>query len=190
MECKQLFLAKWDYYGNLQWVVDTESSGTGQYADIKRPGGTSDLYSAMDLDKSTGDVAIIALGLSSNDDLKFGGVSIGPFGTCLNDRQPWIAKVNTNGQVQWTEVGTADPINCGHVYQQQVVLHHDGSVTAAGKSTGSGGYNFGPILPPQAVSPHLGLRMLIVRELGMGRECHYQNVCWFNTNSPALVYYG
>ena len=138
-----VFLAKWDYYGNLQWVVDTESSGTGQYADIKRPGGTSDLYSAMDLDKSTGDVAIIALGLSSNDDLKFGGVSIGPFGTCLNDRQPWIAKVNTNGQVQWTEVGTADPINCGHVYQQQVVLHHDGSVTAAGKSTGSGGYNFG-----------------------------------------------
>ena len=35
-----VFLAKWDYYGNLQWVVDTESSGTGQYADIKRPGGT------------------------------------------------------------------------------------------------------------------------------------------------------
>ena len=31
-----VFLAKWDYYGNLQWVVDTESSGTGQYADIKK----------------------------------------------------------------------------------------------------------------------------------------------------------
>ena len=124
----------------------------------------------MDLDKSTGDVAIIALGLSSNDDLKFGGVSIGPFGTCLNDRQPWIAKVNTNGQVQWTEVGTADPINCGHVYQQQVVLHHDGSVTAAGKSTGSGGLISDPILPPQAVSPHLGLHMLIVRGTGYGQR--------------------
>ena len=56
----------------------------------------------MDLDKSTGDVAIIAKGKTANDDLKFRGV-------CKLDRlersttlQPWVAKVNTNGQVQWT----------------------------------------------------------------------------------------
>ena len=138
-----LFLAKWDYYGNLQWVVDTESSGTSQYADIEGNGGSEHLSSPMDLDKATGDVAIIAMGQASNDDLEFGGVSIGPFGTCLTNHQPWVAKVNTNGQVQWTAVGKSNPTSCSNVYDQHVVLHHDGSVTTAGKASGNGGYNFG-----------------------------------------------
>jgi hypothetical protein len=37
----------------------------------------------MDLDKSTGDVAIVARGNTASDDLKFGGMQVGPFGTCL-----------------------------------------------------------------------------------------------------------
>ena len=138
-----LFLAKWDYYGNLQWVVDTESSGTSQYADIEGNGGNQHLSSPMDLDKATGDVAIIAMGQANNDDLEFGGVPIGPFGTCLTNHQPWVAKVNANGQVQWTAVGTSNPTSCSNVYDQHVVLHHDGSVTTAGKASGNGGYNFG-----------------------------------------------
>ena len=103
----------------------------------------SAFVSPMDLDKATGDVAIIAMGQASNDDLEFGGVAIGPFGTCLTNHQPWVAKVNTNGQVQWTAVGKSNPTSCSNVYDQHVVLHHDGSVTTAGKASGNGGYNFG-----------------------------------------------
>ena len=76
-----VILAKWDYYGNLQWAINTESTGTSStdWASISG----DDESSEMDLDKSTGDVAIIAKGKTANDDLKFGGMQVGPFGTCL-----------------------------------------------------------------------------------------------------------
>ena len=141
-----VILAKWDYYGNLQWAINTESTGTSStdLASISRD--TYDESSEMDLDKSTGDVAIIAKGKTANDDLKFGGMQVGPFGTCLTTLQPWVAKVNTNGQVQWTSVGKSNPTNCRATYEHQVVLHHDGSVTSAGHvSSGNGqwDYDFG-----------------------------------------------
>jgi alpha-tubulin suppressor-like RCC1 family protein/predicted flap endonuclease-1-like 5' DNA nuclease len=143
-----VILAKWDYYGNLQWAINTESTGTstdGDLASISR--SSDDESSEMDLDKSTGDVAIIAKGRAVNDDLKFGGMQIGPFGTCLSTIQPWVAKVNTNGQVQWTSVGKSDPTNCRATDEHQVVLHHDGSVTTAGhvnpSSNGQWDYDFG-----------------------------------------------
>ena len=141
-----VILAKWDYYGNLQWAINTESTGTSSTDSASISRGSSDESSEMDLDKSTGDVAIIAKGKTANDDLKFGGMQVGPFGTCLTTLQPWVAKVNTNGQVQWTSVGKSNPTNCRATYEHQVVLHHDGSVTAAGHvsaSTGQWDYDFG-----------------------------------------------
>ena len=141
-----VILAKWDYYGNLQWAINTESTGTSSTDSASISKGSSDESSEMDLDKSTGDVAIIAIGKTANDDLKFGGMQVGPFGTCLSTLQPWLAKVNTNGQVQWTSVGKSNPTNCRATYEHQVVLHHDGSVTAAGHvsaSTGQWDYDFG-----------------------------------------------
>ena len=139
-------LAKWDYYGNLQWAINTESTGTAttDLAEISR--ASEDESTEMDLDKSTGDVVIIAKGKTANDDLKFGGMQVGPFGTCLTTLQPWVAKVNTNGQVQWTSVGKSNPTNCRATSEHQVVLHHDGSVTAAGhtdSSTSQWDYEFG-----------------------------------------------
>jgi len=140
-----VILAKWDYYGNLQWAINTESTGTSSTDSAYVSTGSSEESSEMDLDKSTGDVAIIAKGKTANDDLKFGGMQIGPFGTCLSALQPWVAKVNTNGQVQWTAVGKSDPTNCRATDQHQVVLHHDGSVTTAGHvpSTYAWDYDFG-----------------------------------------------
>ena len=140
-----VILAKWDYYGNLQWAINTESTGTSSTDLAYVSTGTSEESSEMDLDKSTGDVAIIAKGKTANDDLKFGGMQIGPFGTCLSTLQPWVAKVNTNGQVQWTAVGKSDPTNCRATDQHQVILHHDGSVTTAGHvpSTYAWDYDFG-----------------------------------------------
>ena len=141
-----VILAKWDYYGNLQWAINTESTGTSSTDSASISKGSSDESSEMDLDKSTGDVAIIAKGKTANDDLKFGGMQVGPFGTCLSTLQPWVAKVNTNGQVQWTSVGKSNPTNCRATYEHQVVLHHDGSVTAAGHvsaGTGQWDYDFG-----------------------------------------------
>ena len=94
-----VILAKWDYYGNLQWAINTESTGTSSTDSASISKNSNDESSEMDLDKSTGDVAIIAIGKTANDDLKFGGMQVGPFGTCLSTSQPWVAKVNTNGQV-------------------------------------------------------------------------------------------
>ncbi|MFL2981628.1 MAG: putative Ig domain-containing protein, partial [Candidatus Poseidoniaceae archaeon] len=127
-----VILAKWDYYGNLQWAINTESTGTSSTDSATISKGSDDESSEMDLDKSTGDVAIVARAHTAGDDLKFGGMQVGPFGTCLNTYQPWVAKINTNGQVQWTEVGKSDPTNCMPTHAHQVVLHHDGSVTTAG----------------------------------------------------------
>ena len=141
-----VILAKWDYYGNLQWAINTESTGTSSTDSASISRDTYDESSEMDLDKSTGDVAIIAKGKTANDDLKFGGMQVGPFGTCLTTLQPWVAKVNTNGQVQWTSVGKSNPTNCRATYEHQVVLHHDGSVTTAGhvsSGTGQWDYDFG-----------------------------------------------
>ena len=141
-----VILAKWDYYGNLQWAINTESTGTSSTDSASVSKDSNDESSEMDLDKSTGDVAIIARGKAANDDLKFGGMQIGPFGTCLSTSQPWVAKVNTNGQVQWTSVGKSDPTNCRLSHEHQVVLHHDGSVTAAGHVNSGNGqwdYDFG-----------------------------------------------
>ena len=138
-----VIVAKWDYYGNLQWAINTESTGTSSTDSATVSTGSSDETSEMDLDKSTGDVAIVATGKTANDDLKFGGMQVGPFGTCLSTQQPWVAKVNTNGQVQWTAVGTSDPTNCRYSHQHNVVLHHDGSVTSAGNvGTSSGGWDY------------------------------------------------
>ena len=139
-------LAKWDYYGNLQWAINTESTGTSTTDSASVSRASDDESSEMDLDKSTGDVVIIAKGKTANDDLKFGGMQVGPFGTCLTTLQPWVAKVNTNGQVQWTSVGKSNPTNCKATIEHQVVLHHDGSVTAAGhtdSSTSQWDYDFG-----------------------------------------------
>ena len=139
-------LAKWDYYGNLQWAINTESTGTSTTDSASVSRASDDESSEMDLDKSTGDVVIIAKGKTANDDLKFGGMQVGPFGTCLTTLQPWVAKVNTNGQVQWTSVGKSNPTNCKATNEHQVVLHHDGSVTAAGhtdSSTSQWDYDFG-----------------------------------------------
>ena len=97
-----VILAKWDYYGNLQWTINTESTGSSLTDKANIDTSYQSTASGMDLDKSTGDVAIIAKGKTANDDLKFGGMQVGPFGTCLSTHQPWVAKVNTNGQVQWT----------------------------------------------------------------------------------------
>ena len=141
-----VILAKWDYYGNLQWAINTESTGTSSTDGASISRGGSDESSEMDLDKSTGDVAIIAKGRTANDDLKFGGIQVGPFGTCLTTFQPWVAKVNTNGQVQWTSVGKSNPTICRATYEHQVALHHDGSVTAAGHvsaGTSQWDYEFG-----------------------------------------------
>ncbi|MBA88500.1 MAG: hypothetical protein CMB16_04460 [Euryarchaeota archaeon] len=141
-----VILAKWDYYGNLQWAINTESSGTSSTDSASISREANDESSEMDLDKSTGDVVIIAKGKTANDDLRFGGMQVGPFGTCLTTLQPWVAKVNTNGQVQWTSVGKSNPTNCRATYEHQVVLHHDGSVTAAGHvsaSTSQWDYDFG-----------------------------------------------
>ncbi len=138
-----VILAKWDYYGNLQWAINTESTGTSSTDSAILSVGVSDETSEMDLDKSTGDVAIVATAKTANDDLKFGGMQVGPFGTCLSTQQPWVAKVNTNGQVQWTAVGTSDPTQCRYSHQHNVVLHHDGSVTSAGNVwTSSGGWDY------------------------------------------------
>ena len=138
-----VIVAKWDYYGNLQWAINTESTGTSSTDSATVSTGSSDETSEMDLDKSTGDVAIVATGKTANDDLKFGGMQVGPFGTCLSTQQPWVAKINTNGQVQWTAVGTSDPTNCRYSHQHNVVLHHDGSVTSAGNvGTSSGGWDY------------------------------------------------
>ena len=141
-----VILAKWDYYGNLQWAINTESTGTGSTDSATLATSTSSESSEMDLDKSTGDVAIVATAKTASDDLKFGGMQVGPFGTCLSTQQPWIAKVNTNGQVQWTAVGTSDPTQCRYSHRHNVVLHHDGSVTSAGNigiSSGGWDYDFG-----------------------------------------------
>ena len=139
-----VILAKWDYYGNLQWTINTESTGTSQTDKAYIDTSYQSTASGMDLDKSTGDVAIVARAHTAGDDLKFGGMQVGPFGTCLTTLQPWVAKVNTNGQVQWTEVGTSDPTNCQYTYGASVVLHHDGSVTAAGRMPNSAwDYDFG-----------------------------------------------
>ena len=142
-----VILAKWDYYGNLQWAINTESTGTSSTDSVSLSRDSTDESSEMDLDKSTGDVAIIAKGKTANDDLKFGGMQVGPFGTCLSTHQPWVAKVNTNGQVQWTSVGKSNPTNCKTTYEHQVVLHNDGSVTTAGhvnpSSNGQWDYDFG-----------------------------------------------
>ena len=140
-----VILAKWDYYGNLEWAINTESTGSSSTDSAAISSNSEDESSEMDLDKSTGDVAIIAKGKTASDDLKFGGMQVGPFGTCLNTLQPWIAKVNTNGQVQWTEVGKSDPTNCHATRAHHVVLHHDGSVTTAGHVLGDHewDYDFG-----------------------------------------------
>ena len=140
-----VILAKWDYYGNLEWAINTESTGTSSTDSATLDIYASSLSSEMDLDKSTGDVAITATAKTASDDLKFGGMSVGPFGTCLTTLQPWIAKVNTNGQVQWTEVGKSDPTNCHATHAHHVVLHHDGSITTAGHVKGDHewDYDFG-----------------------------------------------
>ncbi|MGY8746037.1 MAG: putative Ig domain-containing protein, partial [Candidatus Poseidoniales archaeon] len=138
-----VILAKWDYYGNLQWAINTESSGTSSTDTAKIGTSSTALSSEMDLDKSTGDVALIAVSKAANDDLKFGGMQVGPFGTCLTTPQPWLAKVNTNGQVQWTAVGKSDPTNCKESTDHQVVLHHDGSVTTAAHVSNNWDYDFG-----------------------------------------------
>jgi hypothetical protein len=127
-----VILAKWDYYGTLQWAINTESTGTSTSDSAFISTSSYSESSEMDLDKSTGDVAIVATAKTASDDLKFGGMQVGPFGTCLSTLQPWVAKVNTNGQVQWTAVGTSDPTQCRYSHEQNVVLHHDGSVTSAG----------------------------------------------------------
>ena len=138
-----VILAKWDHYGNLQWAINTESTGTSSTQEATLATSPTSLSSEMDLDKSTGDVAIVATAKTASDDLKFGGMQVGPFGTCLSTQQPWVAKVNTNGQVQWTAVGTSDPTQCRYSHQHNVVLHHDGSVTSAGNVwTSSGGWDY------------------------------------------------
>ena len=137
-----VILAKWDYYGNLQWAINTESTGPSSTDSATLGYDSTELSSEMDLDKSTGDVAIVATAKTASDDLKFGGMQVGPFGTCLTKEQPWIAKVNTNGQVQWTAVGTSDPTDCRATYQHQVVLHHDGSVTTAGHAPASYSWHY------------------------------------------------
>ena len=71
-----VILAKWDYYGNLQWAINTESSGTSSTDSASISRASADESSEMDLDKSTGDVAIIAKGKTANDDLKFGGIKL------------------------------------------------------------------------------------------------------------------
>jgi hypothetical protein len=167
---KTVILAKWDYYGNLQWAINTESTGTSIDSAVLSIDG-QDSSSAMDLDKSTGDVAIVARGNTASDDLKFGGMQVGPFGTCLGHLQPWVAKVNTNGQVQWTEVGTSDPTNCQHASYPSVVLHHDGSVTAAGKMpTNAWDYDFGSSSSAAPGDEDPGLHMQTPPEIGFGQK--------------------
>ncbi|RJU88834.1 MAG: hypothetical protein DWC02_01195, partial [Candidatus Poseidoniales archaeon] len=139
---KTVILAKWDYYGNLQWAINTESTGSSSTDVALIEEYHEHTVSEMDLDKSTGDVVIVAKARTANDDLKFGGMPVGPFGTCLQSSQPWIAKVNTNGQVQWTSVGKSDPTNCQATTEHQVVLHHDGSVTVAGHTPTSSAWDY------------------------------------------------
>jgi len=66
-----VILAKWDFYGNLQWAINTESTGTSSTDSASISRDSADESSEMDLDKSTGDVVIIAKGQTANDDLKF-----------------------------------------------------------------------------------------------------------------------
>ena len=45
-----VILAKWDYYGNLQWAINTESTGTSSTDLAYVSTGTSEESSEMDLD--------------------------------------------------------------------------------------------------------------------------------------------
>ena len=45
-----VILAKWDYYGNLQWAINTESTGTSSTDSAYVSTGTSEESSEMDLD--------------------------------------------------------------------------------------------------------------------------------------------